>query len=97
MADNVVVSGDLKTQLSVLIESVKEKKEGQDGMKRMVESKIDKLRSDVLSTIDEKIRALKSDIDLDICINTRRIDDLASSIQTLTVRIDQAERVIESA
>ena len=58
MADIVVVSGDLKTQLSVFIESVKEIKEGQDGMKRMVESKIDKLRSDVLSTIDEKIRNL---------------------------------------
>ena len=97
MADNVVVSGDLKTQLSVLIESVKEIKEGQDGLKRMVESKIDKLRSDVLSTIDEKIRALKSDIDLDIGISTRRIDDLVSSVQTLTVRIDQVERVIESA
>ena len=97
MAENVVVSRDLKTQLTVLIESVKEKKEGQDGMKRMVESKIDKLRSDVLSTIDEKIRVLKSDIDLDIGISTRRIDDLVSSVQTLTVRIDQVERVIESA
>ena len=97
MAEKENVSADLKTQLSILIETVKEIKEGQDGMKKMVESKIDKLRSDVLSTIDEKIRVLKADIDLDIGINTRRIDELVNSVQSLSGRIDQVERVTESA
>ena len=53
------VSDELRAQISLIATSVKEIKEGQDSMKRMVESKIDKLRSDVLSTIDEKIRVLK--------------------------------------
>ena len=61
-------------------------------MKRMVESKIDKLRSNVLSTIDEKIRVLKLDLDLDIGRESRRIDDLMNSVQTLTLRFDQFEQ-----
>ena len=71
---------------------MKDIKDDQDRMKRMVESKIDKLRSDVLSTIDEKIRALKSDLDLDIGRESRRIDDLMNSVQTLTLRFDQFEQ-----
>ena len=50
-----------------------------------------------MSTIDEKIRVLKADIDLDIGINTRRIDELVNSVQSLSGRIDQVERVTESA
>ena len=87
MADKV--SDELKAQISLIATSVKEIKDGQDSMKRMVESKIDKLRSDVLSTIDEKIRVLKSDLDLDIGRESRRIDDLMTSVQTLTSRFDQ--------
>ena len=71
---------------------MKEIKDGQDSMKRMVEGKIDKLRSDVLSTIDEKIRVLKSDLDLDIGRESRRIDDSMTSAQTLTSRFDQFEQ-----
>ena len=86
------VSDELRAQISLIATSVKEIKDGQDSMKRMVESKIDKLRSDVLSTIDEKIRVLKSDLDLDIGRESRRIDDLMNSVHTLTSRFDQFEQ-----
>ena len=86
------VSDELRAQISLIATSVKEIKDGQDSMKRMVESKIDKLRSDVLSTIDEKIRVLKSDLDHDIGRESRRIDDLMNSVQTLTYRFDQFEQ-----
>lgn len=86
------VSDDLKTQILSIATSVKEIKEGQDGMKRMFESKIDKLRNDVLSTIDEKLRALKSDIDLDIGRESSRIDELVDSVQSLVLRMNQAEQ-----
>ncbi|VDI30742.1 Hypothetical predicted protein [Mytilus galloprovincialis] len=76
--------------------SVKEIKEGQDSMKRMFESKIDKLRNDVLSTIDEKMRALKCDIDIDLARESTRIDELVNSVQLLTTRLGQVENDIQS-
>ena len=46
----------------------------------------------MLSTIDYKIKALKSDIDLDIGNNSRRIEELVNSVHSLSQRIDQAEQ-----
>ena len=91
------VGDELKAQILLIATSVKDIKDGQDIMKRMVESKIDKLRSDVLSTIDEKMHALKSDLDLDIGHESRHIDDLMNSVQTLTVRFDQFEQNAQGA
>ena len=86
------VSDDLKSQIVAIAKSVEVIKDGQDGLKRTLESKIDRLRNDVLSTIDEKMKALKTDIDLDIGVNSRRIDELVSSVHLLTQRIDQFEQ-----
>ncbi|CAC5416256.1 unnamed protein product [Mytilus coruscus] len=63
-------------------------------MKKMFESKIDKLRNDVISTIDEKIRILKADIDLNIARESSRLDDLVNSVQTLSIRVGQVENFI---
>ena len=60
------VSGDLKSQIVAIAKSVEAIKDEQDGLKRTLESKIDRLRNYVLSTIDEKMKALKTDLDLDI-------------------------------
>ena len=90
-ANTGTVSDELRIQILSIAESVKSIKEGQDGLKRTLESKIDRLRNDVLSTIDEKVRALKSDIDLDIGRNSRRIDELVNSVHSLTMRIGQIE------
>ena len=91
-ANSQTVSDDLKTQILSIAKSVQEIKDGQDGLKRTLESKIDRLRNDVLSTIDEKIKALKSDIDLDIGTNARRIDEVVNSVHLLSQRIEQAEQ-----
>ena len=85
------VSDDLKTQILAIAKSEEEIKDGQDGLKRTLESKIDRLRNKVLSTIGDKIKALKSDIDLDIGNNSRRIDELLNSVHSLTQRVDKAE------
>ena len=75
-----------------IVISVQEIKEGQEVMKRMFESKIDKLRTDVLSTIDEKIKALKTDIDLDIGRESGHIDELVNSVQKLVLRVTELEQ-----
>ena len=83
------VSGDLKSQIVAIAKSVEAIKDDQDGLKRTLESKIDRLRNYVLSTIDEKMKALKTDLDLDIGVNSRRIDELVRRVHLLTQRIDQ--------
>ena len=95
-ANEQTVSDDLKTQMISIAKSIQEIKDGQDGLKRTLESKIDRLRNDVLSTIDEKIKALKTDIDLDIGANTRRIDEVVNSVHLLAQRIDQVEQNVNT-
>ncbi|CAC5399193.1 unnamed protein product [Mytilus coruscus] len=87
---------DQNELILAIASSVKEIKEGQDSMKRMFESNTDKLRNDVLSTIDEKMRALKSDIDIDIARESSRIDELVNSVQLLKTRLGQVESDIQS-
>ncbi|CAC5408597.1 unnamed protein product [Mytilus coruscus] len=86
MADMSVMN-DLKISISAIASSVKEIKDGQDSMKKMFESKIHKLRKDIISTIE----VLKTDIDLDMAREKSRIDELMTSIQTLTTRLNFIE------
>ena len=86
------VSGDLESQIVAIAKSVEAIKDDQDGLKRTLESKIDRLRNYVLSTIDEKMKALKTDLDLDIGVNSRCIDELVRRVHLLTQRIDQFEQ-----
>ena len=86
------LSGDSKSQIVPIAKSVEAIKDYQDGLKRTLESKIDRLRNYVLSTIDEKMKALKTDLDLDIGVNSRRIDELVRRVHLLTQRIDQFEQ-----
>ena len=95
-ANEQTVSDDLKTQMISIAKSIQEIKDGQDGLKRTLESKIDRLRNDVLSTIVETIKALKTDIDLDIGANTRRIDEVVNSVHLLAQRIDQVEQNVNT-
>ena len=53
-------------------------------MRQMFDSKIDKLRKDVLSTIDDKIKAVKVDVDLQFAAIDRRIDDLEHNMKSFT-------------
>lgn len=87
---------ELKDSVLSIAKSVKEIKDGQDSMKKMVESKIDKLRKDVLSTIDDKIKALKTDIDIDMARESSRMDTLAKSLETLTTRIDTIQGIVDN-
>ena len=78
------VSGDLESQIVAIAKSVEAIKDDQDGLKRTLESKIDRLRNYILSTIDEKMKALKTDLDLDIGVNSRCIDVFICSLSVST-------------
>ncbi|CAG2193350.1 unnamed protein product [Mytilus edulis] len=77
---------DVSNKLDSIINSIKELKTSQDSMKRMFESKLDKLRTDLMANVDNKVRALRDEISMDINRETNRTDQ---SIQT---RLDSLEQ-----
>lgn len=60
----------ISKKLDTVINAIKDIKINQDGIKRMFESKLDKLRKDLLKNVDEKIQALRDEISLDLGVET---------------------------
>jgi hypothetical protein len=83
---------DVSGKLDLLLTSVSELKENQENMKRMFESKLDKLKSDLITNVDTKIRALRDELSIDIGKETTRTDQMLITIQTLQSRVDAAEQ-----
>ena len=83
-ADASTNLGSLSTRMDQMFEILNSVKKGQDGLKQMFDSKIDKLRKDVLSTIDDKIKAVKVDVDLQFAAIDRRIDELEHNMRSFT-------------
>lgn len=82
----------MSAKLDTLIEVVKDLKTSQDGMKRMFESKLDKLRSDLMANVDTKVRTLRDELSLDIGRQTARTDQMLITIQSMQTRLDDLEQ-----
>ena len=80
-------------QLQTLITSVDEIKKNQDGLKKTLESKIDKLKTDLMTNIETKVKALHDDLSLDIAREGSRIDELVSSVRSIQGRLTTVENV----
>ena len=63
-----------------LLESLRK---GQESLQKTFDSKLEKLRNDVLSTIDDKIKSIKVDMNLQFAGLERRIDDLESEMNSM--------------
>ena len=63
-----------------LLETLKKR---QESLHKTFDSKLEKLRNDVLSTIDDKIQSIKVDMNLQFAGLERRIDYLESEINSL--------------
>ncbi|CAC5383303.1 unnamed protein product [Mytilus coruscus] len=61
-------------------------------MKRMFESKLDKLRTDLMANVDNKVRALRDEISIDINRETNRTDQLLTTVQSIQTRLDSFEQ-----
>lgn len=55
----------ISNKLDTVINAIKDIKIYQDGLKRMFESKLDKLRKDLLKNVDKKIQSLRIEISPD--------------------------------
>ena len=77
--------GSLSTRMDQMFEILNSVKKGQDGLRQMFDSKIDKLRKDALSTIDDIIQAVKVDVDLQFAAIDRRIDELEHNMRSFAL------------
>ncbi|VDI60356.1 Hypothetical predicted protein [Mytilus galloprovincialis] len=85
------VDSPVSDKLDTLIKVVQDLKIGQEGMKRMFESKLDKLKTDLIASVDNKIRTLRDEISLDLARETNRTDQIINTIQSIQSRIDNVE------
>ena len=78
-------------KLTRLLSAVESLHKSQDGLKKTLESKIDKLRNDMKCDIDAKIKGLQDDISLTIGREASRIDKILTTVQSLQKRISDIE------
>ena len=84
-------------KLNILLDTVLEIKSSQDGLRRMFESKLDKLRSDLMQNIDTKVRALRDEFSMDLSKEAKRLDQVVSSVQSMVTRMDSLERKVSAS
>ena len=72
--------GDRIDKMMELLESLKK---GQESLQKTFDSKLERLRNDVLAKIDDKIRSVKVDMNLQLAGLERKIDDLESEMNSL--------------
>uniref|UniRef100_K1Q1B0 Uncharacterized protein n=1 Tax=Magallana gigas TaxID=29159 RepID=K1Q1B0_MAGGI len=88
MADNETGSSSgagsgLVDKMTVIAETVQELQKGQQSLQSMVESKFDKLKNEFLANIDNKFKAMRSDIDLKLGMYMRKKKILSQNLKSL--------------
>ena len=83
VSDNHALS-DITSKMDKMFSVLNDVKKGQDSLRRAFDSKIEKPRKDVLSTIDDKIKAVKVDTVLQFAAMDRRFDDLEINMRSLS-------------
>ena len=80
-------------KIDYLVNSIKEMKKNQEGMRRMTESKIHKLRQEWKEDMDTRIRVLRDDLSMDLGKESARLDSLLITVQSLQSRVHGIENV----
>lgn len=88
---NLNTNVDVCKKLDTLITAVKDLQTGQKNMKEMFESKLDKLKSELVTTIDTKVGQLRDELLEDINRETSRTDQLLTTVQSIQTRIEKIE------
>ena len=70
-------------KLDKMMEMLESLKRGQESLQKTFDSKLEKLRNEVVKTIDDKIRSVKVDMDLQFAGLERRIELFESEMSSL--------------
>lgn len=78
-------------KMTIIADAVYKLQKGQSTLQSIVESKLDKFRNEFVQGIDEKFKAMKSDIDLEFSIHKNKIDTLSQTIDSIMERLELVE------
>ena len=81
MAENSAQNND--ERLDKMMELLEGLKRGQERLQKTFDSKLERLRNDVLAKIDDKIKSVKVDMNLQLAGLERKIDDLETEMNSL--------------
>ena len=79
---NLIVSKN-EEKLDKMMEMLEGLKKGQESLQKTFDSKLEKLRNEVVKTIDDKIRSVKLDLDLQFAGLERRIELFEGELNSL--------------
>ena len=74
----------MNDRMNTIIEVLLAVKRGQESLQKTFDSKIDKLRKDVMATIEDKIKAMKVDVDLEFASLDNRIVQIEQALSSLS-------------
>lgn len=77
--------------MTIIAQAVQRLQKGQASLQSMIEGKLDKFRNDFMANIDEKFKAMRSDIDLELAMHTKDIETLSQSVDSLLCRVEKVE------
>lgn len=84
-------STELLDPMTVIAQAVQRLQKGQASLQSMIEGKLDKFRNCFMANIDEKFKAMRSDIDLELAMHTKDIETLSQSVDSLLRRVEKVE------
>lgn len=78
-------------KMTIIADAVDKLQKGQSTLQSIVESKLDKFKNEFVQGINEKFKAMKSDIDLELSIHKNKIDTLSQTIDSIMERLELVE------
>lgn len=79
--------------LTITAEAIWCLQKGQTKLKSTLDSKLDKIRKELISSIDEKFKAMKTVFQLEIGKQQAQIDTMKQTIDSMVNRLNELENV----
>lgn len=93
MITGVRVKKDMLDWLTITAEAIWCLQKSQTKLKSTLDSKLDKIRKELISSIDEKFKAMKTVFQLEIGKQQAQTDTMKQSIDSMVNRLNELENV----
>lgn len=93
MITGVRVKKDMLDWLTITAEAIWCLQKGQTKLKSTLDSKLDKIRKELISSIDEKFKAMKTGFQLEIGKQQAQKDTMKQTIDSMVNRLNELENV----
>lgn len=93
MITGVRVKKDMLDWLTITAEAIWCLQKGQTKLKSTLDSKLDKIRKELISSIDEKFKAMKTGFQLEIGKQQAQTDTMKQTIDSMVNRLNELENV----